>query len=115
MVVMTRSPTTPETRYAAVVASMLQHRGVSQSTKKGFGSSALVVNGSIFAMLSSKRRFVVKLPRRRVDVLVAAGVGERFDPGRGRLMKEWLSLKPASTAEWESLAREAMAYVAAGR
>ena len=36
-------------------------------------------------------RLVVKLPRSRVDELVAAGEGDRFDPGHGRIQKEWLS------------------------
>jgi hypothetical protein len=49
----------------------------------------------------SKGRLVVKLPRQRIDALVATGAGERFDPGHGRLMKEWLPL-----------AREALAFVA---
>jgi hypothetical protein len=33
----------------------------------------------------------VKLPRERVDELVEAGAGHRFDPGHGRLMKEWVA------------------------
>jgi hypothetical protein len=36
-----------------------------------------------------KGRFVAKLPRGRVDELVSGGSGEYFDPGHGRLMKEW--------------------------
>jgi hypothetical protein len=31
---------------------------------------------------------VGKLPVSRVDELLAAGLGERFDPGHGRLMKD---------------------------
>jgi hypothetical protein len=58
---------------------------------------------------------VVKLPKARVDALVAAGEGRRFDPGHGRLMKEWLSLEPVSELEWLPLAREAMAFVASKR
>jgi hypothetical protein len=63
-------------------------------------------------MLDSKGKFVVKLPRQRIDILVAAGQGERFDPGHGRLMKEWLTLAPSSDEEWLSLAREAREFVA---
>jgi hypothetical protein len=40
-------------------------------------------------MISSKGDFVVKPPKARVDVLVAFSRAERFDPGHGRLMKEW--------------------------
>jgi hypothetical protein len=75
----------------------------------------LKVGGKIFAMLSSKGEFVVKLPKARVDALIASGDGERFDPGHGRLMKEWLAVEPTSEAEWLPLAREAMAFVAAQR
>lgn len=80
------------------------------SGKKKFGADALKVDGKIFAMVSQDR-FVVKLARRRVDALVAAGEGIRFDPGHGRVMKEWLSLEPGSGLDWLALAREALAYV----
>jgi hypothetical protein len=73
---------------------------------KGFGSGALKVNGKIFAMLSSKGHFVVKLSEERVNAFVAAGKGTRFDPGRGRLMKEWLAVADDHKF-WVPLAREA--------
>jgi hypothetical protein len=79
--------------------------------KKGFGSSALQVHGKIFAMVSSRGSFVVKLLKHRVESLEAAGAGQRFDPGHGRLMKEWLALQPTSKESWLSLAREAMRFV----
>ncbi len=50
----------------------------------------------------------MKLPRKRVDELIARGVGERFDPGHGRLQKEWLVVYGD---EWQPLAREALEYV----
>ncbi|MGI8552752.1 MAG: hypothetical protein ACR2PL_18485 [Dehalococcoidia bacterium] len=58
---------------------------------------------------------MVKLPRQRVDALIAAGEGERFDPGHGRLMKEWVAIEPSSAEAWLPLAREAMPFVAAKR
>ena len=75
-------------------------------TGKGFGSGALKVNGKIFAMISSKGEFVVKLSKERVNELVAAGKGSRFDPGRGRAMKEWLVVTADPTL-WIPLAKEA--------
>jgi len=49
-----------------------------------------------------------------VDALVAAGTGARFDPRHdGRLMKEWLSIDPASDLDWLALAQEAREFVAA--
>ena len=50
------------------------------------------VNGKIFAMFV-RDRVVVKLPRQQVDQLVDTKQGERFDPGHGRSMKEWLSME----------------------
>jgi hypothetical protein len=72
-------------------------------------SFGLKVNGRIFVMFV-KGRFVAKLPTSRVDQLVASGEGERFDPGRGMLMKEWISLDPGG-ADLLGLAGEAYRFV----
>src|SRR5262249_52696645 len=66
--------------FTTVVRTFAKDRRVRREAGKGFGSGALKVNGKIFAMITSKGYFVVKLPRARVDHFVAAGVGERFDP-----------------------------------
>ncbi|MGH8461641.1 MAG: hypothetical protein ACRESS_08555 [Stenotrophobium sp.] len=103
----------PQQHYAAVAKTLLAEPGVTLGApgKRGFGSGALQVNHKIFAMLSSQGRFVVKLPRVRVDALVANGSGDRFDPGHGRLMKEWFVA--GAGADWLQLAHEALRYVAA--
>lgn len=116
---MSTANATPEQRYAALVESLIDTPGVTHAPEDGgargrFGSSALKVDGRIFAMLT-RGRLVVKLSRRGVDALVASGDGQRFDPGHGRLMREWLSLEPASALDWLALAREAMQFVASGR
>jgi TfoX/Sxy family transcriptional regulator of competence genes len=114
---MTQPATTPEARYAVLVAALQGAADVTSGADDGrakhrFGASELQVGGKIFAMLSGGR-LVVKLPRQRVDALVAAGDGERFDPRRdGRLMKEWLALAPSADADWLPLAKEALDYVA---
>lgn len=72
-------------------------------------SYGLKVNGKIFAMFG-RRQFVTKLPKARVDALVSAGYGKRFDPGQGRLMKEWVVV-PDGTADWVELAKEAYQFV----
>lgn len=107
---------TAEDRYAELVEVLLGTSDVTLGIpgKRGFGSGALCAGGKIFAMLSGGW-LVVKLPRGRVDGLVASGDGDRFDPGHGRLMKEWLSVGPASAEGWLPLAHEALAFVAAGR
>ena len=66
-------------------------------------------------MISSKGRFVVRLPERRVDALVLAGEGEHFDAGRGRPMKEWMMVKNISEPTWQRLATEAMQFVGSMR
>ncbi len=91
---------------------LLANSTVTQSKKNGFGSSALTIDGRIFATLNHQGKLLVKLPKQRVDALVASGEGERFDSGRGRLMKEWATIEPASGELWLPLAREAMKFVA---
>ena len=51
----------------------------------------------------------------RVEELVEAGVGQRFDPGHGRIQKEWLSVTGGDPSEWRSLATESEAFVARRR
>jgi hypothetical protein len=101
----------PARRYAKIVETLLRSREISQSAKKGFGFSGLMVGGKLFAILR-KDELLLKLPRPRVDALIASGDGKRFDPGHGRPMKEWVTVKPGSAADWLALAREAMAFVA---
>ncbi len=112
---MSQTSTTPEDRFADLVDEFRGTPGVTlpaegAESKRGFGSSALRVDKKIFAMLT-RGRLVVKLPRQRVDTLVASGDGDRFDAGKGRPMNEWLSLAPTSTQDWLALAREAMVFV----
>ena len=51
-----------------------------------------------------------KPPKERVDELVRAGQGKYFDPGHGRLMKEWVAVGRGA-ADWVALAREARVFV----
>jgi hypothetical protein len=74
-----------------------------------FGSNGLKVNGKLFALFT-QGTLVVKLPKDRVAALVATKVGKPFDPGHGRLMKEWLTVTGAG-ASWIELAREAHRFV----
>ncbi|MFF1632740.1 hypothetical protein [Leifsonia sp. NPDC058248] len=96
-----------------LVARFLQHPGVTPpSPGRGFGSSALRVDGRIFAMLV-RGRLVVKLPASRVDELVASEEGERFDANKGTPMREWLALDPASSVPWDAVATDALTFVRA--
>jgi TfoX/Sxy family transcriptional regulator of competence genes len=105
-----------EERFAALVEALVDRRGRTYGAdgsgpQRAFGSTSLKTGGKIFAMLVNGR-LVLKLDRRRVDELVASGGGERFDPGHGRLMKEWLAIEPAASDDvWRELATEAEAFV----
>ena len=80
---------------------------------RAFGSNGLKVKDKLFALFT-QGTLVVKLPKPRVAELVAAKQGAPFDPGHGRLMKEWLTVTGAK-ARWLDLAREAHAFVGGAR
>ena len=111
---MTGGQASPEVRYSRLAETLLASPEVELARKKGFGSSALWTNGKIFVMLV-RGELVVKLRRQRVDALILAGKGRRFDPGHGRAMKEWLTVEPDHEQEWLPLAREALEFVAGRR
>jgi TfoX/Sxy family transcriptional regulator of competence genes len=102
---------TPQERFDDLVGELVGLPGVTPPGQgKGFGSAGLRAGGKIFAMLAHER-LVVKLPAVRVDELVEAGEGVRFDANKRVPMKEWLSLDPESRLSWQQLAREALAFV----
>jgi hypothetical protein len=110
-----------EERFATLVASMLERPGTSHGSgdanpgpQRAFGATSLKTNGKIFAMLV-KGRLVVKLDRERVDALVGSGAGTNFDPGHGRLQKEWLDIDSDSDETWLELATESETFVAKRR
>jgi hypothetical protein len=80
----------------------------------GFGRNAIRFEKKIFAMFV-RGRLVVKLPRARVDGLVADGEGDRFDANKGTPMKEWFSLAPESARPWRPLALEALEFARQAR
>jgi hypothetical protein len=106
---------TAEDRFAALVAALAGEPGVEAPAGTGsrlFGAQTLKVRGSIFAMLDKNGHLVVKLPAPRVAELIADGAGGPFDAGRGRPMRQWVTIGP--DADWEAKAREALAFVGAG-
>ena len=110
---MPRRQASPEERYASLVARFAGEDGVTHddSPSRSFGAGALKSGEKIFAMLVSGS-LVLKLPKKRVDALVDAGRGTRFDANKGTPMKEWIVLDDShSDAEWLELAREARVFV----
>ena len=99
----------PTQNFERIAARHRSDPSVSAGT--GFGSSpGLRVDGKVFAMLV-RDQLIVKLPRSRVDELVGAGRAERFDPGHGRVMKEWAAVPVTHAGEWAGLVDDALAYV----
>jgi hypothetical protein len=78
--------------------------------EKVLSSKPLKVRGKIFA-IPGNGDLVLKLPKHVVDELVSTGQGTRFDPGHGRLMKEWVVLTIESRKLWVALARQARTFV----
>lgn len=107
---------TPESKYAELVRGFARWPDVTHIGEgKGFGSSGqLKVDGRIFAMLV-RGSLVLKLPRDRVAMLVAAEKGTYFDAGKGRPMREWFVLAPSSSKRWRPLAEEACKFVQAAK
>jgi hypothetical protein len=105
-----RESAAADPRFAPVVAALADKRDVTREPRQGFGSGALKVNGRIFAMMTPQAKFVVKISKARVDEHVNQGIGERFEPGPGRIMKEWLALE-GHPELWIDLAKEACQFV----
>jgi len=80
-----------------------------EPSRRAFGSNALKVDGKIFAMMV-RGSLVLKLPKARVEELINAGIGGPFDAGKGKPMKEWVTIL-AMPAKWAALAREARRFV----
>ncbi len=100
---------THEASFEAIADRLLSEPDVGEGT--GFGSSpGLRVGGKIFAMLAPGG-LIVKLPARRCAELVAAQMGQPFDRGQGRPLKEWVVVSHAREQDWPGLALEALTYV----
>jgi hypothetical protein len=102
-------PRSPEELWKPIADAELATPGVTGGT--GFGrSEGLRIRNKIYAMLVNDE-LVVKLPKARVDELADRGVGRRFEPGTGRVMKEWLSVPASASRRWKALVVEAKAFV----
>ncbi|SDC54873.1 TfoX N-terminal domain-containing protein [Geodermatophilus telluris] len=100
-----------EDRLSALTDALAGEPGVTppQPGRRRFGSTALTVDGRVFAMAVTGA-LVLKLPRERVETLLAAGAGSPFRNGSGRPMRDWVALGPDAALDL-ALAREALAFV----
>ena len=101
------APADVDPSFATVAAAFAGDREVTFG--KMFACMGLKIRGKIFAM-HVKGTFVAKLPRDRVDELVRRKHVTHFDPGHGRLMKEWVAVRGDENS-WVALAREAREFV----
>ncbi len=104
-------------QFAKLAEQFARFEGVTlpgQGGSRGFGSEALKVGGSIFAM-HVRGNLVVKLPKERVDGLVRRGQAERFTANTKRSMKEWAVIASDDPADWARFAGEAHRFVSCGQ
>jgi hypothetical protein len=70
---------------------------------------ALKIGKKMFCMLS-KGNYVVKLPKGRVAEILNSGEGLPYDPGNGKIMKEWVIIPENTSDKWIEYASEAMEF-----
>jgi len=76
------------------------------------GSACLRVGAEFLAMPHHQTgSLIVKLPRQRVDELVASGSGRAFAPA-GRIFKEWVEIVEPDETLWQELLAEGRHFVA---
>lgn len=91
------------------LADAFREKADAPSRASGFGSRTLNKDGRIFAM-ARPGHIVFRLPRRRVDALVAGEEGSRFYGPAGKPLNEWVSVKDGSMI-LDQLASEAYQFV----
>ena len=103
-------PLNVDTPWASIAQKILKHQGVTHA--KMFGIPGIKTGGKMFAM-SVKGELIVKLPKERVDALVASKKGKRFYHlfDKSRLMKEWVEIGQKNKRNWIKLAQEAKDFV----
>ena len=75
------------------------------------GGRCARVAGEFLALVDYKNSgLVVKLPRTRVEALIAEGVGQPFAPA-GKVFKEWVSIPQRNRRRWRILLLEGIAFV----
>ena len=76
------------------------------------GGRCARVAGEFLALVDFKGSgLVVKLPRDRVEELIASGAGQPFAPA-GRVFGEWVSVPRRDRRRWRALLQEGVAFVA---
>jgi len=104
-------------RYEALVEELSGVPGIQlpgSTGNSGFGSRALRLGGSAFAMVV-RGAVVLKLPAHRVSELIAAGRGGPFGTRSRRPMREWVTVLDEDPATTLTLGREALVFARSRR
>ena len=106
----TPHPHSNEQRFWDLIGSLqLENPRVEEGTI--MGGRCVRVAGEFLALVDFKGSgLVVKLPRDRVDQLIAQGVGCPFAPA-GKVFREWVSIPKFDSRQWHGLLREGTDFV----
>ena len=70
---------------------------------------ALKIKKKMFAFLNMGN-MTVKLPKERVSELLSSGEGLPYDPGNGKIMKEWVIIPLKDSDKWFDYVKEGMRF-----
>jgi uncharacterized protein YndB with AHSA1/START domain len=96
-----------------VAAERLLQRDPNVERGRMFNAVGLKAGGKFFAFPRGDE-IVLKLPAERVEELVTTGAGNPFDAGKGRPMKEWVTVRPTDGSDCAEYMLEARNFLAAG-
>ena len=71
---------------------------------------SLKIKKKMFAFPTKDGNIIVKLPKERVTELLGSGEGLPYDPGSGKIMKEWVIIPSKYSDKWFDFVEEAMKF-----
>ena len=103
---------TDHERFWGVADEFIASGRVEKGTMMGHHCLRATLTGGFVATVDrSTGDLVVKLPRQRVEELVASGDGLPFAPG-GKTFREWVQIPTYDADEWAQLIDNSIAFVA---
>ena len=98
-----------ETLFWKIAEEMYSDSSVKEGTMMGF--KCLRADGAFFATFDHRSGdLIVKLPRERVQSLIAEKIGQPFAPA-GRVFREWAGIPNRDPKLWRVLLSEAKSFV----